>query len=111
MSEDCHDSTNRSVATESKTRPWTPGPWEMVRDMDGDFTIFAGKKIIAITDLDRPDDEANARLIANAPEMAELLRKLVKSASDPHAEKYFRADAIAFAKAAEHLLTQIGGKP
>jgi hypothetical protein len=42
MSEDCHDSTNRSVATETKTQQWTPGPWVAHKPASG-WIITADK--------------------------------------------------------------------
>lgn len=57
--------------------PWTPGPWIVV-DWDEDVNAVKQKGAaeadnIAYMD---PEDEADARLIAAAPEMAELLKRL-----------------------------------
>jgi hypothetical protein len=63
----------------------TPGPWHYEWDADGDHAIFAGSGVplIAVTngylgDLDREQDEANARLIAAAPELLEIVRKVAE---------------------------------
>lgn len=50
-------------------------PWTLEHDADGDFVIFAGKKIVAITDKDLAEDEANGTLMRAAPD---LLRELTK---------------------------------
>ena len=54
--------------------PWTPGPWERSHSQSAE--IVAPGVSIAHVRLgvdDPPKFEANARLIAAAPEMAELL--------------------------------------
>lgn len=73
----------------------TPWPWEAVADLDGDHAIWAGDVLVAVTDgweysttrhagLDKPfrrersEDEANARLIAAAPEMLGEILSFVK---------------------------------
>ncbi len=59
----------------------TQGPWEACHDADGDYVIFAGEgvnhKIIAITNLDSETDEANAGLIAAAPDLLEALERII----------------------------------
>lgn len=68
----------------SKT-PWTPGPW-VVTDEPGygrvEGTQVAGSDgyivALAIGDVEELPHEANARLIAAAPEMAEVLASIVK---------------------------------
>jgi hypothetical protein len=70
----------------------TPGPWIQCHDLDGDYTIFADSKIIAITDLDRDEDKANACLMAASPDMFVAIAKLVCPQCDHelqhHADKY-----------------------
>ncbi len=53
---------------------WTPGPWEVYAKS----YINAHGEPIATIDPE-PNYEANARLIALAPEMAELLEQTVKA--------------------------------
>ena len=70
--------------------PWTSGPWGVWRDAEGKLTVHqAGNPSpdvasIRIPVSDDPDayatSAANARLIAKAPEMAELLQILVDEA-------------------------------
>src|SRR5690242_6992236 len=60
-------------------QPHTPGPCEECHDMDGDYVIFAGKKIIAITDKDSDEEAANARLIAAAPAMLRALEVIAST--------------------------------
>ena len=51
----------------------TPGPWEAKEDEYGHWGIYAsGGECIAITE--EREDEANARLIAAAPDMLKLLK-------------------------------------
>jgi len=65
----------------SKT-PWTPGPWEVLPLQDGRRAIYTDAEMGFIGDVfgweeDDPEQaEANARLIAAAPEMAEVLECL-----------------------------------
>jgi hypothetical protein len=58
---------------------WTPGPWRV--DFDCLEEIVAGRSavLIAFAHHSRPQVEANARLIAAAPEMAEALRVVLDS--------------------------------
>jgi hypothetical protein len=55
-------------------KPHTPGPWQFQYDADGDHAIFSGSKLLAVTTGDREIghdiDEANARLMASAPDHA-----------------------------------------
>lgn len=89
----------------SKT-PWTPGPWEIASDeVRGYFTIVSrgqyGSHICALPcNPWSSRNEANARLIAEAPAMEELLRdampifkaRALEGAEDQ--ERYRRARAI-----------------
>ena len=57
----------------------TPGPWCFRYDADGDHEIFsASERLVALTwgapDVQRDEDEANARLIASAPDLLEALK-------------------------------------
>lgn len=55
----------------------TPGPWVELHDFDGDYGIFGGPNLVAVTNHDTDEDHANARLIAAAPEMLEALEELL----------------------------------
>ena len=66
-------------------RPWTPGPWE-VSDEDcvrafppstDAAEIAAGYVNECVTIVDGASSDADARLIAAAPEMAELLQTFI----------------------------------
>jgi hypothetical protein len=59
----------------------TPGPWASVHDADGDYLIMSPEsgRFIAVTYTDAEQDEANARLIAAAPEMLEALERILPS--------------------------------
>lgn len=63
---------------------WTPGPWELCylgdhSDFDGNSRVVIGDGIrLAVVHTDgRPEAEANARLIASAPDLAEALDQLL----------------------------------
>lgn len=64
----------------------TPGPWRVAEAMDGTMTeVMAGEIYIApavwqasaVWDRQQSEREANARLIAAAPEMLSLLQELI----------------------------------
>ena len=54
--------------------PWTPGPWEQ----EGVIVRASGQFVLS-----RDEGEANARLVAAAPEMAEALEAIAQFAPDP----------------------------
>lgn len=61
----------------------TPGPWRVGPVDDTIVTDAAGKEVAAIDgDYNNPDEwprmEANARLIAAAPELLDALKRLIK---------------------------------
>jgi hypothetical protein len=69
--------------------PWTPGPWKVederrIRGPRNDLQPN-GYLVAAVSPADeplrRPVDVANARLIAAAPEMAEIMQRLVSARS------------------------------
>ena len=80
---------------------WTPGPWEAKG-----CTVWEAARpcqriqVIANTLAGREEDEANARLIAHAPEMAEAL-KSVLAATDA---------LLAAAKVAKRILAEMQGE-
>jgi hypothetical protein len=67
--------------------PWTPGPWDFDAE---DLTVYAQEPgptfivepVDGWLDYDMVQAQANARLIAAAPEMAELLMR-IEAAADP----------------------------
>ena len=65
---------------------YTPGPWQAQPEQGGAFTIWSGESQLGEL---QPDDmgdrlpaEANARLIAAAPDMLEALKAIVAKAHD-----------------------------
>lgn len=52
----------------------TPGEWKCLHDSDGDFAIFGGDKLLAVTTSDTPEDEANAKFFAASKEMLSALK-------------------------------------
>lgn len=59
----------------------TPGEWYFDHDSDGDFAIFGGEtgnKLLAVTNSDTPEDEANAA----APDMLSALKAAVADRID-----------------------------
>jgi hypothetical protein len=84
--------------TNEHKEPWTPGPWELWKDHDEVFAkvrngrntshSISGVRIAECDPEDlydglnsehqcRAEAQANARLIAEAPAMAELLKRLI----------------------------------
>lgn len=57
----------------SREGKWTPGPWKLESGDKGPVITFAGWPLALVVNT-RPDHQANARLIAAAPQMAEALR-------------------------------------
>lgn len=55
---------------------WTPGPWKLESGNKGPVISFAGWPLALVVNT-RPDYQANARLIAAAPAMAEALREIL----------------------------------
>lgn len=89
---------------------WTPGPWKVHGDETQPVFYVHGSN--AVCDIRKPDGrfyrspretEANARLIAAAPEMAELLERI---ALTPMQNAAHALDYIADARA---LLAKIKG--
>jgi len=69
----------------------TPGPWAVYRGVQyqGEFTIFKGATDIAITRFADGDCNANARLIAAAPELLEVLEDVLPWLQKAEAEGVF----------------------
>ena len=70
------------IRTDSK---WTPGPWEYQEKSDAYTHIVraAGNRFIcSMGQSMKPEYEANARLIAAAPEMAEALKALADECAE-----------------------------
>ena len=84
---------------------FTPGKWhcdELPRNIDGTILVITPEDIIAYV-VGCKNDEANARLIAAAPEMYELLQTLA------HREYDNTVTAI-ISLEAEKLLARIDGE-
>lgn len=65
--------------------PWTPGPWEVIVGLGDETQISSDRhsnlaSLFELSDYTEQEVEANARLIAKAPEMAELLGVLLSIA-------------------------------
>ena len=58
----------------------TPGPWAVERDAEGRLHVVEGDflDVAEVGYLSGPDPEANARLIAAAPELLEALEQLFR---------------------------------
>ena len=71
----------------------TNGPW-LITTIDGDDCLMVGggdgSDVVADIRTDRPEDEveANAHLIASAPEMLEALKKLAECSKEIPLMKY-----------------------
>ena len=86
----------------------TPGPWVYDFDPDGNrHVVYSddGK----VTELRFKDAEANARLIAAAPDLLEACQRMVKWAEDWKAGNTHPHDDWLFARAA--IAKAIGGTP
>lgn len=100
--------------------PWTPGPWESRASFRGIETVIELPKpaapincgthytrVIAKLDGgDSPEWIANARLIASAPEMAELLERIYDDAREVERQQPHVYPLLAEARA---LLSRIKG--
>lgn len=104
--------------SESKT-PWTPGPWTVTDNSWETSTVYShdGNGVIAVCPIDGGVDEwtqdhleavkeANARLIACAPEMAEALEvfsRALGSVADTDTTHWPDNDTIEHSGAAEEI--------
>tara|TARA_R100000654_G_scaffold782_5_gene3019 strand:+ start:614 stop:925 length:312 start_codon:yes stop_codon:yes gene_type:complete len=99
--------------TKEKHSTFTPGPWELVQERD--YLNIQETKTNLIVAQFCSISEANARLIASAPEMYELLRDLSKvienlesiGANLPY---YFKDDMSMSDKVRELLAKVEGGE-
>lgn len=84
--------------------PWTPGPWRLV---DNRYVKSGNRPVIYIGNAGNDErlTDANARLIAAAPEMAEVLERLLK----PEAN-HDKHERIAARMTAVKLLARIRGE-
>lgn len=66
------------------SEPWTPGPWEFARD---GLTLFNSdtRELVSLEIV--IDKDADMRIIALAPEMAEALEQISRLSSDLGAVK------------------------
>jgi hypothetical protein len=74
---------------------WTKGPWVATprgtyNDFDGDSSLILGddctQRIAIIQNDGTDEDEANAHLIAAAPELYEALYEIIKSGEIPYCQ-------------------------
>ena len=93
---------------------FTPGPWEISQDngwrcgvLTSDEHFFIECETVSDKNEACFENDANARLIAAAPEMYGLLEKLI-SAMNNHevGEYYLYDDALKIANEAEELLAE-----
>lgn len=55
----------------------TPGPWTVVRDRLGGWSVYCGDNLVCcIGDQEADEQLANAILISKAPELVEMVRRL-----------------------------------
>lgn len=100
---------------------WTPGPWVFAEDNQRDIHYSVSGELLASVypiyhhDVTPGDDEANARLIAAAPEMARLLASLPLESFGDDMAQHDAADFVDHAGqffevmiAAKRLLAKLG---
>ncbi|HBP5172575.1 hypothetical protein [Pseudomonas aeruginosa] len=86
---------------------YTPGPWEIERYSDGLIQIVGNARIVSddeeivttVVEAVARGDEANARLIAAAPELLEALQAVIDYGSMTGAEWVAEQALAAIAKA------------
>lgn len=62
----------------NKKTTWTPGPWKIDTDTQGYVVLVAGQRTVCLVGPEEdPTSENDARLIALAPEMAEVIKSVV----------------------------------
>ncbi len=91
------------------TEPWTPGPWQVDTELDEVWgkptTVTLGVQVGSTSFWTTPEladlNPADARLIAAAPEMAELLERLNEGSY---------SDRLQVLNEAEALLSRIRGE-
>ena len=81
----------------SERQGHTPGPWHVERhtDYDKDIIIIEPRCMIDNDDVDQAEAEANARLIAAAPDLLESLVLLVNASHAEAAEEWERLHDLA----------------
>lgn len=91
---------------EARADAWTPGPWALGEEGSCFRLIHADGIVVADCDYEQivgaVECDANARLIAAAPELVEALRCLLDDSHSYESEGYARDHARA-------LLAKIGG--
>lgn len=107
---------NREVTGPRAAWRWTPGPWRVARNYGPIFDVMGednGKSVgvcRVFTDSNQhgrpliPEAEANARLIALAPELAEFVERMACVGEDLIQPEKFVLEARA-------LLSRLGVKP
>ncbi len=102
---------------------WTPGPWAQshrktrdgmysteVYDAKGETIATLAWHVVPTENGYATDREANARLIASAPDMAEALREICKGSIDvSHTAIIIGPDALAALTRARATLAKAGG--
>ena len=71
------------------------GPWDV--DIESGIVLSAGRQVASVNPMDR---EANARLIAAAPDLLEALREVIEYLPlKPHVNSAYNRAQVAIAKA------------
>jgi hypothetical protein len=92
------------------SEPWTPGPWNLESAVPPGGWMIGNIELLI--DVARARALADARLIAAAPEMAELLEAMVAQQYPPDGQEWDdpRPDSMGFRPAAAALLSRIRGE-
>jgi hypothetical protein len=95
--------------TMDKQKP-TPGPWKAIPRKDcGVFRLYAGDEHLAsLSFVDEATEDANADLMAAAPDLLRTIRELVELGGPDQDDQFTREGVRAF-RDAEALLEKHGG--
>jgi hypothetical protein len=86
------------------THTHTPGPWRIdSKTRFGDYTIAAGESVRTCEFIAKTQSEANARLIAAAPELLDALKRLIGEHADLGEVDLTNADRAAIEQAREAI--------
>ena len=93
---------NNTTKGAAKHTPATPGPWVVSRVMEDESALIndsTGRTILLVENFTPAERDANAALIAAAPELADALEQIVRG-DFPHGGTYSGSQCVEIARAA-----------